>query len=96
MIRVRFSGCRMEAEGHAGFAPEGPDLVCAAFSMLMYTLRANLEALDPPGLEIYMAPGIVRMAFRYNTRAMAMMDFAKRGVKLLEEQYPQCILCENF
>ena len=96
MIRVRFSGCRMEAEGHAGFAKEGPDLVCAAFSMLMYTLRDNLEALDPPGLEIDMVPGSVRMAFRYNTRAMAMMDFAKRGVKLLEEQYPQCILCENF
>ena len=30
--------CRLEAAGHAGFAPAGQDIVCAGASTLMQTL----------------------------------------------------------
>ena len=37
--------CRMEASGHAGYAPAGQDIVCAGASTLMQTLCALLAAL---------------------------------------------------
>lgn len=91
MIEVRFRGCSLEADGHAGSGPAGEDLVCAAFSMLMYTLRANLEDVRPPGLEISMEPGRVRMRCSYNTKARAAMEFTRRGVEILARAYPGCV-----
>lgn len=45
MTRVRYdrAGLRLEMEGHAGAAPRGEDLVCAALSMLMMTLQRRME-----------------------------------------------------
>ena len=37
--------CRLEASGHAGYAPAGQDIVCAGASTLMQTLCALLAAL---------------------------------------------------
>ena len=34
--------CRLEASGHAGYAPAGQDIVCAGASTLMQTLCALL------------------------------------------------------
>ena len=43
--------CRLEASGHAGYAPAGQDIVCAGASTLMQTLCALLageeELTDP-------------------------------------------------
>ena len=37
--------CRLEASGHAGYAPAGQDIVCAGASTLMQPLCALLAAL---------------------------------------------------
>ena len=34
----------MRAEGHAGYAPAGQDIVCAAVSSVLYTLAGLLDA----------------------------------------------------
>ena len=41
--------CRLEASGHAGYAPAGQDIVCAGASTLMQTLCALLGARKAPG-----------------------------------------------
>ena len=40
--------CRLEASGHAGYAPAGQDIVCAGASTLMQTLRDDDVLLVPP------------------------------------------------
>jgi len=41
-IRIDVEGMRLEIDGHAGYAPEGQDIICAAVSTLAYTLAQNL------------------------------------------------------
>ena len=36
--------CRLEASGHAGYAPAGQDIVCAAVSVLAQTLANKVES----------------------------------------------------
>lgn len=43
MIRVRAVERRITVSGHAGHAPVGQDIVCAAVSALMYALAGYLE-----------------------------------------------------
>ena len=41
MIRVTAEPGRLTLEGHAGYAPAGQDIVCAAVSALMLALAAG-------------------------------------------------------
>ena len=43
MIRVRFDGAQVTVSGHAGYAPAGRDIVCAAVSALVYALAGYLK-----------------------------------------------------
>lgn len=43
MIRVRAGERRITVSGHAGYAPTGQDIVCAAVSALTYALAGYLE-----------------------------------------------------
>ena len=43
MIRVRAGERRITVSGHAGHAPAGQDIVCAAVSALTYALVGYLE-----------------------------------------------------
>ena len=44
MITVQLSGTALTVRGHAGFSRYGSDIVCAAASMLAFTLAAAMEA----------------------------------------------------
>ena len=41
--------CRLEASGHAGYAPAGQDIVCAAVSVLAQTLANKVDAAARSG-----------------------------------------------
>ena len=43
MIAVQLSGTALTVRGHAGFSRYGSDIVCAAASMLAFTLAAAME-----------------------------------------------------
>lgn len=45
MIEVNRSGSGLTIQGHAGYAPAGQDIVCAAVSVLVQTLCASLKEL---------------------------------------------------
>ena len=45
MIQVMVRENEISVKGHAGFAPPGRDLVCAAVSALTLTLAESLNAL---------------------------------------------------
>lgn len=82
--------CRMEASGHAGYAPAGQDIVCAGVSTLMQALvyllageeNVHSEAQEGPVLAVQAdAPceEWVRGAF----------ELVKAGFVLLAERYPE-------
>ena len=70
--------CRLEASGHAGYAPAGQDIVCAGASTLMQTLCALLAGEEGTRSGVWDEPGGPRLAF----------EFAKAGFALLAERYP--------
>ncbi len=81
MIRAVRSPGRLVIRGHAGTAPKGQDLVCAAVSILTETLRAVL----PEGAA-EMGEGFG--AFRFSEPCPE-ADFVCAGLKLLAESFPE-------
>lgn len=98
MTRVIFdrAGPELRCEGHAGAAPLGQDLVCAAESILLYTLLdyvGQREALMHP--QVWLSPGRARILCRpekgQRRRCRELMEAIFRGFELLEQAYPLCV-----
>ena len=84
--------CRLEAAGHAGYAPAGQDIVCAGASTVMQGLvyllageeNAHSEAFDEPD-----GPRLaVTAAAPQKPWVEGAFEFAKAGFALLAERYP--------
>lgn len=100
-IDVNRQDARFEVTGHAGTAPEGEDLVCAAVSALAQTLRRNLEKAEAEGqighVEAHMEKGqlYLRVAcegnYWYWRRTVNMMDWTLEGMKMIRETDPDAI-----
>ena len=85
MIRVRFDGAQVTVSGHAGYAPAGRDIVCAAVSALVYALAGRLR--ETGRLERFQsAPGYAEIAGTGDcAREFALV---RCGLALLARQYP--------
>ncbi len=86
-------------EGHAGAAPEGKDIVCAAASILALALVEGALRLDESGsLEHFsrsVAKGSVEVDFTVKDwareRAESLVDTVTGGFLMLEEHYPEFV-----
>lgn len=77
MITVTYDPPELVFAGHAGYAPRGQDIVCAAVSALYGTLA--------------LTPGVTAAGSRAVSRSragQAAMEVIWRGVEALAEQYP--------
>ena len=100
MIKVNYTeldgpygpAMRLEAVGHAGYAPAGQDIVCAGVSTLMQALvsllageeNARSDAFDEPD-----GPRLTVTAARPCTAWVeGAFELAKAGFALLAERYP--------
>lgn len=99
MIVIRYDreGCAVHLEGHACSGAPGRDLVCAAASVLAYTLAADVEGLARAGdarqVRIVLRPGLadIRCQPRSPERVRTVFDAVFTGFRLLAKQYPQNI-----
>ena len=84
--------CRLEASGHAGYAPAGQDIVCAGASTLMQTLCALLageEGTKSGAWDESDGPRLaVTAAAPQKPWVEGAFEFAKAGFALLAERYP--------
>lgn len=84
--------CRLEASGHAGYAPAGQDIVCAGASTLMQTLCALLageEGAKSGAWDESDGPRLaVTAAAPQKPWVEGAFEFAKAGFALLAERYP--------
>ena len=96
-IDYAFSGrsLHLRVTGHAAYDTSGKDIVCAAVSILCYTLAAALEQADERGeleaLSVSLMPGDARIeaAFRpgYEAPLSGRADTILTGFRLLADTY---------
>lgn len=103
MIRIDYNrqDARFEMRGHAGTAPEGQDLICAAVSALGQTLLRNLEKAEAEAqighVEASREKGrlYIRVSCEGNywhwRRSVNMMDWTLEGLKMIRETNPEAI-----
>ena len=96
MITIHFDGLHMTASGHAGFAPNGQDIVCAGVSALSYAAAEYLTQMHHWGkLEeepvIVMKPGEIRLECEPILTAQAEAEhvfrFLEIGCRLIAESF---------
>ena len=87
--------CRLEAAGHAGFAPAGQDIVCAGASTLMQALVYLLAGEENAHADAWEEPDGPRLAVQTDAPCAAWVqgafELAKAGFTLLAERYPDNI-----
>lgn len=90
---------RLEVFGHADYAPRGQDIVCAGASMLMETLVYVLADCDEDECCAYNEPTGPRVSVKLTGSIfptdLTAMEFAKTGLALLAERYPENIHYED-
>ena len=91
MIRAVFDGTHVTVCGHAGHAPAGQDIVCAAASALVFAL---IGALEEKGLlrELVVRPGFVTVAAEGDCQAE--WQLIRCGLGQLAGKYPACVRLE--
>lgn len=93
MIAIRYDRAKpeMTVRGHAGYAPAGQDIVCAAVSANLYTMLENLP--ETKRVHVVWEPGNVRI-FVPGRRARRVMDMTMKGLQAIARQYPDYVTAE--
>ena len=90
MIRVTCRCNTIRIRGHAGYAEEGRDIVCAAVSMLVHAFVESVDQLTEDPISYELAPGDSRIRFGSLSReGQLLLDSFILGVEMLAKQYPE-------
>ncbi len=95
MIDVEYGPAYLKVTGHAGSAPKGEDLVCAAASMLVGTLQRVMKRIvkeEMVTFELHLVEdGNAIFLSERSDEALASFEVIQDGFCLLAEQYPAYI-----
>jgi len=96
MIRVTLYGeggqlTGFDCRGHAGFAAQGKDIVCAAVSILTTTCVNALESVAGVKAEVKAGEGRMTMRLPQDAGhdAQVILSAMRQGLRDIAEQYPQ-------
>ena len=85
--------CRLEAAGHAGYAPAGQDIVCAGASTVMQGLVYLLAGEENAHSDAFDEPDGPRLAVQADAPCAdwvrGAFELAKASFALLAERYPE-------
>ena len=81
--------CALHVAGHAGAAPLGEDVVCAAVSVLTQTLAMSLRVFELRGCRIRLRPGDARITCTVSGLADALFYQTILGLAQIARQYPE-------
>lgn len=82
--------CTLRVEGHAGYAARGSDIVCAAASILFYTLANYLSARKEAEVQVTKRNGDALLTAR-GEEAGKGLALILTGFFLLQESYPEYV-----
>lgn len=91
MIEVKRHSNGIFIQGHAGYAPHGKDIVCAAVSTLVQTFLASVDELTADTIRVTETPQgqIQSIQFeRLSERAQVLLDALFIGIQMIADTYP--------
>lgn len=84
--------CGFECRGHAGFAEEGHDIVCAAVSVLASTCVNALESVAGQTPELETGDGLVKAHLdQPNHDAVVLLKAFEQGIQDIGQSYSKYI-----
>jgi len=98
IIARREAPCRLRITGHAGYAPTGQDIVCAAVSALWGALEAELRARERSGQgRLTVGPDVLAFAPErpHRRETEALFGLVWRGVAAIAAEYPAFVRAER-
>ena len=89
---------RLRAEGHAGYAPKGQDIVCAAVSTLMQALAFSVDDRED-GFAVASSSGAAGTYLELQARATlenrAKFELVTDGLELVAQLYPKFVTFDD-
>lgn len=92
MITIRSDEGGFSITGHAGYAPPGQDIVCAAISALLQTFVASVEELTEDNIKSVISAGnaVIRYTDLSEQGRLLIKSFFV-GVQMIAESYSQYV-----
>ena len=89
MIEVKRNSGSITIKGHAGYAPHGQDIVCAAVSTLVQNMVITITELTKDEIQYDMQPGAVEIRYgNLSADAQLLVDSFFIGIRLIANEYP--------
>lgn len=89
MIEVKRNSGSITVKGHAGYAPHGQDIVCAAVSTLVQTLVVSISEITTDEIQYDIHPGAVEIKYgNLSEQAQALVDSFFIGIRMIADTYP--------
>ena len=92
-VSVRKDGIKIQ--GHAGYAENGKDIVCAGVTALVQTLIKSIEGLTQDKIQYEISPGRVDIHCRDLSEAgKLLVDSFFIGICLIADEFPDHVRIE--
>lgn len=96
MITVNMTADTIKVRGHAGYAPQGQDIVCAGVTALTQTLVESIEGLTGNEIKYDMSPGRVDIKIKDpDEDAQLLMDSFLVGIEMIADEFPEHVRVEE-
>ena len=92
MIVITHTPGEITIKGHAGYAPHGQDIVCAAISALTQTFAVSVEELTTDKIKCDMRAGNALIQYgNLSEQARLLMGSFFVGVRMIANEYPDFV-----
>lgn len=92
MIEVRISTDGIKVSGHAGYAPEGQDIVCSAVSVLTQNLVESIRGLTKDEIKCEISHGSADIEYgNLSEKALTLVDSFFIGIAMIADEYPDYV-----
>ena len=89
MIAVSVRKDKIQISGHANYAEEGKDIVCAGVTALTQTLVKSIEDLTDDKIEYDISPGRADIKYRnLSEKAKTLVDSFFIGICMIADEFP--------
>ena len=90
MIEITFHSDGILIRGHAEYAEEGKDIVCAGITALTQTLVESMESLSEDTIKYDISPGMATIYYRdLSERSQTLVDSFFIGVSMIASEFPE-------
>lgn len=92
MIVVSVRKDEIKVSGHANYAEEGKDVVCAGVTALTQTLVKSIEDLTEDKIEYDISPGKADIKYRnLSEKAKTLADSFFIGICMIADEFPDYV-----